>query len=26
MDEIHEKGTSNTIFPQHYQTRVIGWK
>jgi len=26
MDEIHEKGTSNTIFPQHYQSRVIGWK
>lgn len=26
MDEIHEKGTSNTIFPPHYQTRVVGWK
>jgi len=26
LDEIHGKGSSSSIFPLHYQTRVMGWK
>lgn len=26
LDQIHGKGTSHSIFPLHYQTRVMGWK
>jgi predicted subunit of tRNA(5-methylaminomethyl-2-thiouridylate) methyltransferase len=26
IDQMEGKGTSNSIFPRHFQTRVVGWK